>query len=307
VGDGTFSVADHADVLCISTVENVQILLTVCLVDELAVGPRAAAPLSVVRARLAAAVRHAQDLGLDRSTDASEARIWHCARIIDIWHAAKMGMAPLVHVAALPPAPRDDFVAQLTGLSLLLGRMLALMYGHEGVRKSTNEELLDLRDALDAWREGLPEKFRPNGRWSSRETGKLLNLVRKLTPGLLLLLYACIRFLLYRPMMRWSFIVPSKFELNCDVPAWLDLLDLSRGAIEWAANQEEAADLLFFGPYALCVNCLVQYHTWARRAEWDGALLLDKARRDVERWLGSIPDAHLPLLRRVSHRDQGCS
>lgn len=115
------------------------------------------------------------------------------------------------------------------------------------------------------------------------------------------MLYTGVRFLLYRPVMRWSFVVPRRFELDCDIPAWMDLLSLSRGAIEWAANQDEAADLLFFGPYALTLVCLVQYHTWARRGEWDGAMLLDKARREaVGCWLARNPGDHLCLFKRVS-------
>jgi hypothetical protein len=80
----------------------------------------------------------------------------------------------------------------------------------------------------------------------------------------------------------------------------MDFLEITRGGIEWAVNQSEAADLFFFGPYALGICYLVQYHTWARRGEWAGVVILDKARRDaVGRWLGLIPETHLPLLRRV--------
>lgn len=265
-----------------------QVLLSLALVDELAVKPGIASASQVARSRLAAAIRHARDLGIDRATSGTDARIWRCARVIDIWHAARSGMTLLIPVDAIPSStPGDDFFAHLYVLSLILGRLIVVMYGPMGAKNATSEQLSGVRDALDQWRDGLPQNLKATGLWPGQEA------------GLLHLLYTGIRWLLYRPVMRWSFIVPQRFELNCDVPAWLDLLAISRTAIDWATTQEEVGDILFFGPYALSLVCMIQYHTWARRGEWDGAVLLDKARREaVNRWLARIPEGHLPLLRR---------
>lgn len=133
--------------------------------------------------------------------------------------------------------------------------------------------------------------------------------------GLLHTLYTAARFLLYRPVMRWSFIVPPRFELNCDVPAWLDLVSLSRVALEWAAqggrdSGEESAETSYSEgtaistggtmagvlAYALGVAACVQYHTWARRGEWEGAVVLERAANAVARW--SVNEG--VLMRRVS-------
>jgi hypothetical protein len=165
-------VADTIDALCIPTMENIQALLIVCLVDELAIGPRAASPSSVVRSRIAAAVRHARDIGFDRSSDKDEERVWRCARVMDIWWAAKSGMAPLVPVKALPLALRGDFDSQLLALSLIFGYMLGLIYGRDGVQGATNEQLFSIKDALNSWRDLLPEHLRPSSQWSGREGGE---------------------------------------------------------------------------------------------------------------------------------------
>lgn len=101
--------------------------------------------------------------------------------------------------------------------------------------------------------------------------------------------------------MRWSFIVPARIELDCDVPAWLDLVSLSRLALEWAAERRDQgsgtgfskADILPGGTlagvlaYACGVAACIQYHTWARRGEWEGAVVLERLASAAERWAGS--------------------
>lgn len=277
-----------ADTISIPSLENVQILLTLCLVDELSLRPGIASPVQVARCWLSAAIRHARDLGLDRACDGREARVWSCARVLDIWQGARTGAPPIMSVRSLPTPPKaDDTLAHLIYLSLLLGRLMALVYGPEGMAKTTHADLTGLRDALTTWKSNLPPTLRSGTRCTHQA-------------GLLHLLYTSTIFLLYRPVMRWSFIVPSHIELNTDVPVWLSLLSLSREAIDFAAGVEDAADLLFFGPYALGLAGLVQYHTWARRGEWEGAEMVGKAKAAAQRWVAAMEEGEMPLLRRVS-------
>lgn len=160
------------DMMFIPSRENVQCLLTLCLVDDLAIDARPASWLNVVRARLSAAIRHARDLGMDRAPTGPDARIWRCARILDIWHASKAGAYPLVPVTTLPQrAPGDDFHAQLTNLSFIHGRVLALIYGPDGLHNADSREILRTRDALAAWKEGLPHNLQASGVWSGFEAG----------------------------------------------------------------------------------------------------------------------------------------
>ncbi|KAL7423626.1 hypothetical protein Q5752_001207 [Cryptotrichosporon argae] len=277
-------ILDH-DTLSDPTRHNIQILLVSCLVDELAIQPGVAQPAHVARTRLSAAIRMAQDLGMDTGNGA-DWRIWQCAMVIDQWNAARHGVRP---IAILPPptyTPDDTFFAHLVQLTSVLARVLVTVYGPEGIKHATNDGLHAIRDALAEWNARLPAALAWNGLWSSLQS------------GILHLLYTTTLLLLYRPFMRWSFMVPPALELNMGIPEWTELLACSRGCIEWAANQEELADLLFVGPYALGICGLIQYHTWARRREADGVVLLEKARRDVvERWTARLPDSHHPLQR----------
>lgn len=167
-----------SDMTCVPTRENIQVLLTLCLVDELAIGTRPASWAYVIRSRLSAAIRHARDLGLDVAASGPDARIWRCARILDVWHAAKCGTYPLAPVTSLPPRMGDDFHSQLTYLSLLFGRLLALMYGPNGIRNADNLELLHLRDTLAAWKQGLPQHLQADSVWSGLESGELMSLTQ---------------------------------------------------------------------------------------------------------------------------------
>lgn len=115
--------------------------------------------------------------------------------------------------------------------------------------------------------------------------------------------------------------MPARLELDCNVPVWLDLTALSRVSLEWAAasppsssfgaaphDQDGEASvgsenlspvsggtLSSILTYALGVASCVQYHTWARRGEWDGAVTLERVVRAAERWRVTGP-----LMKRVS-------
>ncbi|WVQ84270.1 hypothetical protein IAT38_006422 [Cryptococcus sp. DSM 104549] len=286
------------DTLSDPTRQNVQILLISCLIDNLALESGAAAPASVQRARLSAAIRMAQDLSMDNPIPdtligEADARIWQCAITIDQWNAARTGARPIIPNALLSPStpsssrPRDpdmEFFQQLFSLSLILSRILGKVYGPEGVKRTTNADLHGIRDDLLKWKEELSGKLKFSGVWSS------------LPAGILHLLHTTLTILLYRPFMRWSFICPAHLDLSLDLPVWITLNSATRHALEWAANQDDLADLLFIGPYALVLACLIQYHSYARRREWDGVVMLEKFQRDaVDRWTSRASGGHLVL------------
>jgi hypothetical protein len=289
-----------------------------CLIDDLAVQSGTAAPLSVSRSRLTAAFRMAQDLGMDRdsgtSLSESDRRIWRSAIVIDQWsvdlhlatfkpplsetyaeltprrNAIRMGMRPIFDASQLShvKAGGEDYFEQLVGLSVLGARVMRVVYGPDGLKKAGNDELLSLRDDLLKWKSGLSGPLQFTGVWST------------LPAGILHTLHTALYLLLHRPFMRFSFIVPLNLELNVDLEVWVVLATASRLAIEWAANQDDIADLLFFGPYALGLCAWVQYHTWARRREWDGVVTLEKGKAAVTRWTTGMGSGHLPILQAVS-------
>lgn len=95
--------------------------------------------------------------------------------------------------------------------------------------------------------------------------------------------------------MRWSFICPEHFTLDLDLPVWNQLYPASRAAIEWASNRDEVMDLGCLGPYALALCAFLQFHTWARRREWEGVSMLGKASQAVERWTQQMAEGHIVL------------
>ncbi|WWC93139.1 uncharacterized protein L201_008106 [Kwoniella dendrophila CBS 6074] len=274
--------------------QSVQTLLVTCLVDELALQSGSAAPESVSRTRLAGAIRLAQDLSMDRSEGAgleaeADQRIWRCAVILDQWNAARTGSRPIISptflLNDLPDAAQSEnsFFHHLFSLTLILTRVLALLYGPSGINKTKNHEIQDVKLRLLRWKEELPSVLRFHGSWSS------------LPSGILHLLHTTATFLLYRPFMRWSFICPSHIDLSLDIPVWSDLNPATRQSLEWATNQDELADLLFFGPYALGLMSIIQYHSYARRREWDGVVILEKFRETASRWIEGWGEGRMPL------------
>nr|XP_019048188.1 hypothetical protein I302_01953 [Kwoniella bestiolae CBS 10118]OCF27118.1 hypothetical protein I302_01953 [Kwoniella bestiolae CBS 10118] len=275
--------------------QSVQTLLVTCLVDELALQNGAASSESVSRTRLSGAIRLAQDLSMDQADlgdpdGETDRRIWQCAVILDQWNAARTGVRPIIPSSSLPSGLSDlfqrgenVFFHHLFTLTLILSDLLAKVYGINGINKTRNQDIQDIRVRLLRWKEELPPILTFNGAWSS------------LPAGILHLLHTTVTFLLYRPFMRWSFICPSHIDLSLDIPVWLDLNPATRVALEWATNQDELGDLLFFGPYALGLMGLVQYHSYARRREWDGVVILEKFRETTTRWIEGWGEGRMPL------------
>ncbi|KAK4685961.1 hypothetical protein P7C73_g4178, partial [Tremellales sp. Uapishka_1] len=280
------------DTMSDPSVQNIQILLVISLVDELAIQAGAAAPINVARTRLTAAIRMAQDLAMDIADPSSrlgaeKSRIWKCATVLDHWKAAQTGMRPIIsHLDIKDSYSEDDFFKRLVSLTDILSKVIKTIYGTRGITSTTNADIEGVKASIKDWRESLPSSLTFQGRWSS------------LQAGLLHMLYVVVVFLLHRPFMRFSFIVPAHLDLSLDVVVWEDLSTSSKSAIEWAVDQGDLADLLFVGPYALSLCCFVQYHRYARRKEWDGVMMLEKACREgTERWCGGWNSDHLSLQR----------
>lgn len=143
----------------------------------------------MTRARMASALYLARELSLP-----SNSRIWQCLRVLDIWHAARMGAAPLVPAAgegdtetqslsrvltgencsigALSDEDTSPYFNNLVRLSLIVALLLERIYGPSGLRFTSNGAMLEVRNKLDAWRDGLPSELVANDRWATREAGE---------------------------------------------------------------------------------------------------------------------------------------
>lgn len=276
------------DVASDPTRQNVQILLTTCLIEDLRFTGGLAAPASVIRTRLSAATAMAQELCMDRASPSSalgkaDQRIWRCAIILDKWCAASQGQRSIIRDN--PECHGEGFLDQLLSLSLLLARIQDTIYGPSGVRLLGNDELYALRDDLEAWSKRVPNNLKFAGSWSSHQA------------GVLHMLFAAAQTLFYRPFMQFSFIVPQAITLKVDLEVWAKICGASRETLEWASKQDEPSDLGPFGIYSLTLSALMQCHAWARRRDWDGVLSIDKTKKTVDQWLSVIPPGHLPALR----------
>ena len=105
--------------------------------------------------------------------------------------------SPLTPVASIEGGTNypkgTSYLDHLYGLSILLARVLGVVYSREGLAAASNKDLIRMRDELREWKDGVPAGLR------------LTNLASSVQAGLLHLLHTTTVFILYRPFMRWSF------------------------------------------------------------------------------------------------------
>ena len=192
----------------------------------------------------------------------------------------------------------DDypFLGHLLRLSVILARVLHHVYGPTGVKAASNQDILGIKSSLDEFTASLPLSWRFDPTCPERPGGESLASAA-LTTGLLHLLHTGVTFLLLRPFMRFSFIVPSHFTLNMDIPNWASTFTAARQSIDFASTQSPA-DLFPFGMYAFHLSAIVAYHAWARRRDFEGLLALETAAATSTRWSSDHPA--IPLLRSLT-------
>ncbi|WWC90207.1 uncharacterized protein L201_005140 [Kwoniella dendrophila CBS 6074] len=283
------------DTLSVPTKHNIQTLLVTCLVDELAIRSNLAVPVNVLRTRLSAAIQMAKDLLMDETSmthgSDAESRIWQCAIVLDQWNAARFGLRPILPLKSLTldspqvVAKNDNhFFSHLLSLTLLLSAVLAHIYGPTGITKSRNADIQDIKMRLSIWKRHLPAVL------------EFDNHTTNLQAGILRLLYISVVFLLYRPFLSGSFIVPPHLDLSLDLQAWDYLDSTSQSALEWVSQLEDPCTLPSFGLYALNMVGLTQYHSYARNRRLDAMVSLGRISETVNKWNEVNDEGKLPLL-----------
>lgn len=96
--------------------------------------------------------------------------------------------------------------------------------------------------------------------------------------------YAALLVLLYRPFMRWSFIVGPGMSLDLNLAVWRHMCEVARGGIHWASTRVEVQDIGPFGSYAFVLCGWIAYHHFARRRESEGKELLVLGQEAVGNW-----------------------
>ncbi|KAK4700690.1 hypothetical protein P7C70_g5556, partial [Phenoliferia sp. Uapishka_3] len=270
------------DIVDNSSVKNIQALLIYAYSMELEKGTAASKTWNI----LGLAIRMAQDLGLHRKLGTeikqqSEAdhtelrrRVWGGCLIADRWISAIYGQPMMIDLAdcdcLLPSVfdirPNAEFDAErrpylfnsaLISLSILLGRILKMVYSPTGIMTLSAAEAEKLFDDLDKWQAELPSELQFEGAETSSSA-----------QGFLHLLYIPVRFLLTRPFMRLSFQLPERFaNISVGHEQWGRVERAAREAIEWVDKNESCLEGWFVGTYSFFVCSLIQYHGHIRRRD----------------------------------------
>ncbi|WVR08635.1 hypothetical protein IAU60_005691 [Kwoniella sp. DSM 27419] len=305
------------DILSDARFENVQALLLLAQVGDLHAQPTAAtASASLIRT--GAAIRMAQDLGLHRESSlrASTAqdlayvelrrRVWATCVIMDRWYGAALGIPLLVDLLdcdVLLPAQYNisaetepsswqintSFMAltEHLKLSILIGRVLKMIYSPTGLKHTTDAQLEGLVADMNAWKDGLPEALKFHGPSSSH------------VAGLLHLGYTGLQFLFWRVFMRITYSCPPHLTFVVQLAHWSKMVLWSREALEWLDKNDDALDTLFIFPYAATSCALIQYHTWARRADPDALETLKLVKETATRWEQTVQPDQMSIRRKT--------
>jgi hypothetical protein len=304
------------EILSHAKLEHVQALLIISPTGEIHAQPYAPTA-SAASLRVACAVRMAQDLLYYRepkaqpSTAAEAAametkrRIWAVCVFLDRWIQNSLGLPQMIDIEdcdVLIPSPRQVVpglepaqwpvnqgylcLIENLKLSLIVGRILKIMYGPTGMTRTTDEQLETLLAEMSAWRAGIPGSLQFKGTDSP------------FLAGYLHIMFTATQYLFWRGFIRVTRPPPPHLKLMLDTNHWADLVQWSRGAIEWLNVHDRTLDTLFLFPYSATSCALIQYHTWARRK--DGAALetLKLIRNCVQRWEAAVQPDQMSIRRK---------
>ncbi|WVF68207.1 hypothetical protein IAT40_002972 [Kwoniella sp. CBS 6097] len=305
------------DILSDARLENVQALLLLAQVGDLHAQPTAAtASASLIRT--GAAIRMAQDLGLHRESSLRATttedlsyvelrrRVWATCVIMDRWYGAALGIPLLVDLLdcdVLLPSPyaiqpetepsswglEPSFVAltEHLKLSILIGRVLKMIYSPTGLKHTTDAQLEGLVADMNVWKDGLPPELQFRGPSSSHAS------------GLLHLGYTGLQFLFWRVFMRITYSCPPHLTFVVQVAHWTKMIEWSREGLQWLDKNDDALDTLFIFPYAATSCALIQYHTWARRGDSEALETLKLVKETAIRWEHSVQPDQMSIRRKT--------
>ncbi|KAJ7632756.1 fungal-specific transcription factor domain-containing protein [Roridomyces roridus] len=286
------------DVLSTPSLVNVQALLILCMTGDCH-SQFVPTALSAMWARLGAAIRMAQDLGLHRAELVKQdielrRRIWGACLISDRWSSLVYGFPYMIDVhdcdVRLPSSgnPRDVYMDELVRLSVIGGRVTKTIYSPSGLTHITDEILNKLLADMEAWKANLPESLRFHGTETSQSA------------GILHLLYTSVCMIFWRVFMRISYTCPAHLKFGLTVEQWSVLVTLTGECIDWLDAHDRVYDVWLLIAYSATSCALVQYHTWVRRKDPEAVAKLRKLRDCVRRWEGAISADHMSTRRKTT-------
>ncbi|GAA96577.1 uncharacterized protein L969DRAFT_50247 [Mixia osmundae IAM 14324] len=239
-------------------------------------------------------IRMAQSMGMHRESERQETsdpehlnarrRLWACCVIADAWMSAVFGLPACIDIAmcdCLYPTPVDttatipgegepeDSTVPLTRLSILLSRVLKLLYSPSGFINVTDEDCTSLQRDLQTWRQNLPSNMQYRHDIAQDS----------LHAGFLQLCYIPVQFLFMRPFL--SIGQPAqKLAFTVSEESYHQLVAWAAQSITWASHNEAIIESWFFALYSFFICSLLQYHTFVRCSD-PAALASLKEARDL--------------------------
>ncbi|KAJ7741555.1 fungal-specific transcription factor domain-containing protein [Mycena maculata] len=287
------------DVLSTPSLANVQALLILCMTGDCH-SQFVPTALSALWARLGAAIRMAQDLGLHRAELVKQQdielrrRVWGVCLISDRWSSLVYGFPYMIDVhdcdVRLPSSgdARDLYICELVRLSVIGGRVVKTIYSPSGLTLISDEILYKLLADIEAWKTNLPENLQFRGSDTPQSA------------GLLHLLYTSVCMIFWRVFMRISYSCPAHLKFGLTVEQWSALVQLTGESIDWLDAHERVYDVWLLVAYAATSCAFVQYHTWVRRQDPEAVAKLKKLRDCVRRWEGSLSPDHMSATRKTA-------
>ncbi|CAK5264927.1 unnamed protein product [Mycena citricolor] len=286
------------DVLSTPTMANVQALLILSMTGDCH-SQFVPTALSAMWARLGAAIRMAQDLGLHRAEMVKvdielRRRVWGACLISDRWTSLVYGFPQMIDVhdcdVRLPSSgdSKDIYLDELVRLSVIGGRVVKTIYSPSGLTLVTDDVLHKLLSDIENWKANLPESLRFKGPETSQ------------SGGILHLLYISVCMIFWRVFMRISYACPAHLKFGLTVPQWTTLVALTGESIDWLDAHERVYDVWLLVAYAATSCAFVQYHTWVRRQDPEAVARLRKLRDCVRRWEGSLSPDHMSARRKTA-------
>jgi hypothetical protein len=111
--------------------------------------------------------------------------------------------------------------------------------------------------------------------------------------------YAALQFLFWRVFMRITYTCPPHLTVRLKTHIWNEVVDRSREAIEWLAQNDEALDTLFIYAYTATSCALVQYHTWARRRDPSALDALRLVKEVALKWETTVQPDQMSIRRKT--------
>ncbi|RSH95816.1 hypothetical protein EHS25_000909 [Saitozyma podzolica] len=289
---------ESTQLLRTSSLGNVQVLLLLGLNSELqAVTTSRGGSLSWLTVGLA--VRMAQDIGLHRDITSNHVaqqqvnrrrRVWAACVIADRWYALSFGQPMTINLydcdargpSIFPDACADglsetekpfELHAEITKLSILLGRVLRYAYSPLGLDMVTNSTLYQLQEDFEQWRSDLP----PTLHFSPEQPDP--------RAGLLGLLSACVEFVFLRAFLRPKKPIPTRISYRPSVDAWQHVVKRSEHAIRWiAAGGSFFMDTWFIVMYSHMWCFFVQLHAYVATGDAQALGLMQTANDSISQW-----------------------